>query len=253
MKISVVTPSLNQGPFIERTIRSVLDQEGEFDLEYTVMDGGSTDGTIDILRKYEDRLTWRSEKDDGQSDAVNKGWLAAKGEVLGWLNSDDTYEPGALAAVADEYSRNPFEWCFGACRVIDEKDAEIRRFITRYKTANCERYRYTRLLGRNFISQPATFVSRKAFEEMGELDLGLAFAMDYDYWLRLGKKYDPRYIPRCLSSFRWHDDSKNGTRFRAALREGYLMSKKHAGKSDWPAVVTHWLHYRALSLIYSVL
>ena len=253
MKISVVTPSFNQGAFIERTVQSVLEQEGDFELEYLVMDGGSTDATLDILRRYEDRLTWVSEKDEGQGDAVNKGWRRATGNVLGWLNSDDTYEPGALAAVVTEYRKKPFEWCFGACRVIDESDAEIRRFITGYKTSQCERYSHARLLGRNFISQPATFVSREAFLETGEIDTGLAFAMDYDYWLRLGKKYEPRYIPRCLSNFRWHDVSKNGTRFRAALREGYLMSKKHAGKGDWAAVATHWLHYRALSVIYAVL
>ena len=252
MKISVVTPSFNQGPFIERTVRSVLDQEGDFDLEYIVMDGGSTDETLDILRKYEDRLTWVSEKDRGQSDAVNKGWKAAKGEILGWINSDDTYEPGALAAVAEEHGKSPFEWCFGACRMIDEADREIRRFITNYKTSQCERYTYTRLLGRNFVSQPATFVSRQAFDEVGEIDLGLTFAMDYDYWLRLGRKYEPRYIPRCLSNFRWHDVSKNGKLFRSALREGYLTAKKHAGQGDWPAVATHWLHYRALSVIYAV-
>ena len=253
MKISIVTPSFNQGAFIERTIESVLEQEGDFELEYIVMDGGSTDGTVDILRKYDDRLTWVSEKDEGQGDAVNKGWRAAEGDVLGWINSDDTYEPGALAAVADEYAAKPFEWCFGACRMINETDAEIRSFITKYKTHHCERYSYTRLLGCNFISQPATFVSKSAFEEAGEIDVGLTFAMDYDYWLRLGKKYEPRYIPRRLSNFRWHDVSKNGTRYRAALREGYVTAKKYAGEGDWAAVATHWLHYRALSVIYAVL
>ena len=169
-----------------------------------------------------------------------------------WRGRGQATFPVALAAVAEEHGKSPFEWCFGACRMIDEADREIRRFITNYKTSQCERYTYTRLLGRNFVSQPATFVSRQAFDEVGEIDLGLTFAMDYDYWLRLGRKYEPRYIPRCLSNFRWHDVSKNGKLFRSALREGYLTAKKHAGQGDWPAVATHWLHYRALSVIYAV-
>ncbi|MBC8427243.1 MAG: glycosyltransferase, partial [Deltaproteobacteria bacterium] len=103
MKISIVTPSLNQGEFIERTILSVLSQTGAFDLEYIVVDGGSTDDSLEIIKKHEDKLRWVSEEDRGQSDAINKGFNMASGGILAWLNSDDTYEPDALSEVAEQY------------------------------------------------------------------------------------------------------------------------------------------------------
>lgn len=108
MKISVITPSLNQGAFIERTILSVLSQKGDIELDYIIVDGGSTDNTLDIVRKYQESLTWISEKDRGQSDAINKGFNMATGELLAWLNSDDTYEPHALTEVAERYKKFKF-------------------------------------------------------------------------------------------------------------------------------------------------
>ena len=125
MNISIVTPSLNQGEFIERTILSVLSQTGAFDLEYIVVDGGSTDDSLEIIKKHEDKLRWVSEEDRGQSDAINKGFNMASGGILAWLNSDDTYEPDALSEVAEQYRKHRFKWCFGNCRNIDENDREI--------------------------------------------------------------------------------------------------------------------------------
>jgi glycosyltransferase involved in cell wall biosynthesis len=108
MKISVITPSLNQGEFIERTILSVLSQKGDFDLEYIIVDGGSRDDSLDIIERYEHSLIWVSEKDRGQSDAINKGFNMASGDIFAWLNSDDTYEPGGLAEVVEQYDKNKF-------------------------------------------------------------------------------------------------------------------------------------------------
>ena len=110
MKISVITPSLNQGKFIEKTIQSVLNQEGNFELEYIVIDGGSKDSTIDILKNYQNTLTWLSEKDQGQADAINKGFSMASGDLFAWLNSDDTYEKNALNEVAKIFRKHKFKW-----------------------------------------------------------------------------------------------------------------------------------------------
>ena len=251
-KISVITPSWNQGQFIERTMKSVLEQEGDFDLEYIILDNESTDNTHDVIRRYESRLTWRSEKDRGQSSALKKGFSMASGDILCWLNSDDTYQPGALAAVADEYRARPFEWCFGNCMIIDENDEEIRRAITRYKIAQSCNYSYRRLLRRDFISQPSTFFTSDAYRAVGELDGSLTYAMDYEYWLRLGSKYEPRFIDKFLANFRWHGASKNGTLYRKAAWEAYQMARRHAPGTPSIDVFMHYCHYYLLTLFYGV-
>lgn len=253
MKFSIITPSYNQGPFIERTIRSVLDQTGDFELEYIVVDGGSTDETLDILRRYDGKLRWISEPDKGQGDAINKGFAMASGDVLAWLNSDDTYEMGALASVTSEYSRSPFAWCFGDCRVINENDHEIRPIVTRYKMHESRHYSYHRLLRRDFISQPAVFFSRNAWAEVGPIDAALVYSMDYDYWLRLGRRYTPRYIHQFLANFRWHEASKNGARYRHAAREAYETACHHATGSEQLDILMHYFHYRALSIVYAII
>ncbi|MBN1673869.1 MAG: glycosyltransferase [Kiritimatiellae bacterium] len=253
MKISVITPSFNQGTFIERTITSVLAQQGDFELEYIVVDGLSTDDSVQIIRKHESHLTWLSEKDDGQSDAINKGFRIATGDVLGWLNSDDTYVPGALDTVAAEYGRAPFKWCFGNCHIIDEHDREIRACITRYKVAQSRKYSFARLLRRDFVPQPATFFSRAAYAETGGLDTNLYYSMDYDYWLRLGRRYPPVYIPRFLANFRWHSSSKNASLYRGAAWETYLTARRHAQGRERLDVFMHYWHYRALCLLYRFL
>ena len=250
MKISVITPSLNQARFIERTIRSVLDQRGDFELEYLVVDGGSTDGTLEVLRRYGPRLTWISEPDQGQSDAINKGFRMASGDMVAWLNSDDVYEPGALAAVAVEWAREPFGWLFGDCRVIDEENREIRPFITRYKIRQSRRYSYRRLLRRDFVSQPAVFLSRKLVEEMGPVDTRLHYAMDYDYWLRAAQRCAPRYLPRFLAGFRVHAESKNSRWYRAAAWEACQVARRHATSRERLDVAFHYLHYLTLSVLY---
>jgi len=253
MNISIITPSMNQGTFIERTIQSVLDQKGRFELEYIIMDGGSTDGTLDIVRRYEDRLTFISGKDQGQSDAINKGFTMASGDILAWLNSDDTYAPGALSEVVEQYRKTGFDWCFGNCRNIDAEDREIRKWITRYKMFESRRFSLSRLVSKDFISQPAVFFTKKAFQETGPLDLDLDYTMDYDYWLRLGKRCPPFYINRFLANFRWHNLSKNGANYRASALEAYRVAQKYSRPDDRFLIFRHYLHYRTLILLYRFL
>ncbi len=254
LKISVVTPSMNQGRFIERTILSVLRQKGNFELDYIIVDGGSTDGTLEIIIKYQDRLTWVSEKDRGQSDAINKGFEMASGDILAWLNSDDTYVPGALDTVCRAYQERPFKWCFGKCRNIDENDHEIRKAVTRYKIFESRRYSYRRLLSKDFISQPAVFFTRDVYKEIGPLDLDCNYSMDYDYWLRIGKRYQPHYIDKFLANFRWQGRSKNSENYRKAAFETYLTAKRQAATSkDIYPLFRHYVHYITLNLLYRFL
>ena len=253
MRFTIVTPSFNQAAFIERTILSVLAQQPAVDVEYWVLDGGSTDGTVDILRRYEDRLRWTSGRDGGQSAAINEGFRRATGVFLAWLNSDDVYEAGALAAVAEAHRQTPFAWAFGNCRIVDESDREIRRPITAYKTHQSRRYSFRRLLRRDFIPQPAAFFTREAFARVGELDANLHYSMDYDYWLRLGRQGPPCYLDRTLAAFRWHAQSKNGVAYRAAAWETYQTARRHARPGEGRDVFLHRLHVLALAVVYRFL
>lgn len=253
MKISIITPSFNQGKYIERTILSVLKQRGDFELEYIIIDGGSTDNTLDVINKYDNSLSWVSEKDLGQSDAINKGFHMASGELFAWLNSDDTYEENALSEVAERHRKYKFKWCFGDCRNIDENDQEIRKLITMYKMIESKKYSYRRLLSKDFISQPAVFFTRDVCREIGPLDIKCKYSMDYDYWLRIGKKYEPNYINKFLANFRWHGESKNSANYKKAACETYLTAKRHATTKDGYPLFRHYLHYRTLSIVYRFL
>ena len=185
MKISIITPSYNQAEFIERTIQSILNQSYS-NFEYIIMDGGSTDGTIEILKKYSNKIIWKSEKDNGQSDAINKGLKIATGDIVAYLNSDDTYELNALQKVADFFIKNPDKkWVYGKCKIINEKDQEIRKPITAYKNWLLKKYSYKKLLTENFISQPATFWKKELHNEFGYFNESESLCMDYEFWLRI--------------------------------------------------------------------
>lgn len=252
MRVTVVTPSYNQGEFVERTVRSVLSQRGPFDLEYLVIDGGSTDRTLEVLRPFQDRLQVISEKDRGQSDAINKGFRMATGEVLAWLNSDDTYEPGAIAAAVETLAGGA-RWCFGQCRIVDEEDREIRRGISAYKAWCSRRYSRERLLSGNLIPQPAVFFRRELLEEAGPLDESLHYSMDYDLWLSFASRSAPVFVPRDLACFRWHRRSKTGSRYVASAREALRVARRHAGPGDRFALLRHRLMAAGMVAVYGLL
>lgn len=208
-KISVITPSYNQAKFIEQTINSVLNQNYPY-LEYTVMDGGSTDGTVKVLKKYGKKIIWFSEKDKGQSHAINKGLKKSKGEIIGFLNSDDYLEPGSLFKVGEFFSENKKTyWLTGKCKIVDEKSREVRKFATIYKNLFLK---YLRNETTNkivqFISQPATFWRREVMETIGYFDESLHYDMDYDYWLRMWRRYKLYFLDEYLALYRVHSASK---------------------------------------------
>ena len=249
--ITVITPSYNQAPFIERTIRSVLDQ-GYPNLEYIIMDGGSTDGTVEILRKYESQLKWSSEKDKGQADAINKGIQMATGDIIAYLNSDDVYEPGALMRVGGFFREHAEAmWVTGRCRIIDEQDREMRSAITAYKNFLLRHFSYSLLLVTNPVSQPATFWRRQVMDELGFFDKNEHFVMDYDYWLRIGKRYPVAILDDCLASFRVYTTSKTSSSYLRSFREELEVAKRYSGSSMLNAL--HWLSYLSIAASYAVL
>ncbi|QDU60975.1 PGL/p-HBAD biosynthesis glycosyltransferase [Planctomycetes bacterium Pan216] len=177
---AIVTPSFNQGRFLRRTIESVLSQDvGE--LDYFIADGRSTDETVDVLKSYGNRIRWVSEKDDGQADAVNKGIKATSAPLIGWLNSDDVYEPGALAKVESYFARHPeVDVVYGRACHIDAQDSIIEPYPT-------EPWDLARLREICYLCQPAVFFRRRVVKRCGGLDATLRYCMDYEYWLRLAE------------------------------------------------------------------
>lgn len=203
-KISIITPAYNHVKFIEATILSVLNQK-DVDLEYIIIDGGSTDGTVDIIRKYEDRLAcWVSEKDRGQTDAINKGFARAGGDILAWLNSDDTYEPGALAEAINYLDQHPdVGLVYGDAHFINSRGEIIGKF----PAAQTDLARLRR--GYVHIPQQASFFRASLWKEVGPLDPTFYFAMDYDLWVRLAAKAALVYRPGFWASFRMHGEGKS--------------------------------------------
>jgi len=249
-KVSIITPSFNQADFIERTVESVLSQNYP-NFEYIIMDGGSTDGTVEILKKYGEKIIWRSKRDKGQGDAINKSLKLAKGEIFAYLNSDDVLAPGALKVVADFFIKNPKKmWVFGKCRIIDDSDKEIRSWITAYKNFWLKRYDYRTLLILNYLSQPAVFWRREASEKIGLFNNHYYWTLDYDYWLRLGKKYSPGFINRYLANFRVHQSSKTSIGVKNFLEE-VEVAKQHTQN---PLVIgLHYLNFLSIAIGYSLL
>ncbi|MDF2858575.1 MAG: kfoC 2 [Neobacillus sp.] len=201
MKLSVITPSYNQGQYIERTILSVINQNVP-DLEYLVIDGGSKDQTIDLLKQYSGNLNWVSEADHGQADAVNKGIRRSQGEIIGWLNSDDIYYPGILNKVIDFFDSHPDVMIvYGNANHIDESDVVIEP----YPTSN---WNFEELFDVCFICQPAVFFRRSLVDKVGLLNAKLQYCMDYEYWLRIGEKYPFSFIPEVLAGSRLYPQTK---------------------------------------------
>jgi len=202
-KVSIITPSFNQGQFLEASIRSVLEQDYP-DIEYIIVDGGSTDNSVEIIQKYQDRLTWWiSENDKGHADALNKGFSHATGQILAWLNSDDIYFPNAVSqAVSVLKTHSHVGMVYGDAELIDDAGLSAGQFGS--KQTN---YRQM-LRGSVHIPQATTFFRADLWRQVGPLDLSLFYSFDYDLWVRLAKVSQLLYVPKHWAKFRIHEAGK---------------------------------------------
>ena len=217
--VSVVTPSFNQSAYLEQAIRSVLEQ-GYPEIEYMVMDGASTDGSVEIIRKYSSRLAyWASEKDSGQADAINKGMRRAKGEIVAWLNSDDYYLPGAIESAVAALEANPQAvLVYGNMLAVDQAGQTINQL--RYRQLTLED-----LLCFQIIGQPAVFMRRAAFEKAGGLDLDFHFMLDHQLWIKIAMQGPLVHVDQTWSAARYHPLAKN----RAQASWLWARSLSHFG------------------------
>jgi glycosyltransferase involved in cell wall biosynthesis len=227
VKISIVVPSFQQGTFIDETIRSILGQEG-VTIELIIIDGGSTDATLDVIRNFESRIAyWISEPDDGQADAINKGLRHATGDVVTWFGADDIYADGIFAAVHDAWKKNP--------RAIYA--APVANFYSRGKEMllrphdltldNVVQYWQRRSLWHD----PGLFWSRAVIETVGEIDSALHYSFDYDYLIRALQHFDVEYVDHLAAGFRLHRDSKSIAQSEQMMKETAAVSSRY-----WPLV-----------------
>jgi glycosyltransferase involved in cell wall biosynthesis len=248
--ITVVTPSFNAAATIEETLRSVREQDYPH-VEHVVVDGGSTDGTVEILERAEG-VRYVSEPDRGLSHAMNKGVAMASGSIVGWLNADDVYLPGALRAVGEAFAARPeAEWATGRCRIIDGDGQEIRKGATAYKNFFLRRYSRPLYLTQNFISAPATFARREAYARHPFRE-DYAMSMDYDVFLQLAQAGDPIVLDRELACFRMMQGTLSMSSFERQFAEHAEQARIHGAGHPVPVAVNQAMS-RLIVLVYQAL
>jgi glycosyltransferase involved in cell wall biosynthesis len=242
-RLSIVTPSFNVRPFLRECLASVAAQESR-DFEHIVVDGASTDGTVELLSSWNGHaVRWVSEPDGGQSQALNKGFAMATGQVIGWLNADDLYEPWTAQRVLQHFEASEqLEFLYGLAVVIDTAGGFVR-VAPQPRAQIADLYRFT-----NFIHQPAAFFRRSVVERFGGVDESLHYALDYDFWLRIGRHVHAEFVPEVLARIRQRPGSKmddpGWRRFYHEMRRCYL---RHGGRRFSPMLVdralNRWLEY----------
>jgi glycosyltransferase involved in cell wall biosynthesis len=238
-KISIITPSYNQAEFLEDCIKSVTTQ-GYSNLEYIVIDGGSHDNSVEIIKCYEDVLDyWVSEADDGQSNAINKGFKFATGDIVAWLNSDDFYLPNALHNVAKAYKTNPAaSFYYGNGYRADINGVQKNKFFQKGTVVfNLESF----ILGLNYILQPAAFINRNYLKQINYLNENLHYGMDSDLWIRLAKQSAPQAILSCLAASREYGETKTSKGTFLRFEELRQIAEKHSEYPITPGTLLYFL------------
>ena len=240
-KISIVTCSYQQARFLERTIRSVLDQ-GYPNLEFIVIDGASTDGSVEIIKKYADRLAyWISEPDNGQAGAINKGLKRATGQIVGWLNSDDTLAPGSLMRIGRYFASHPrVDLLYGHVFRIDADDRILRR-LGAVQTSAHELIN----LNRNIFAQPGTTWRRRIHDRIGYLDESLHLTLDADWWIRVARQYRIKCIPYHLANLRVYPETKSLTMESQSAKLQAELDARYGAvpQSKWRVKLFHLRRY----------
>lgn len=234
--VSIVTPSLNQGRYIEQAIRSVLEQDYP-SIEHIVVDGGSQDGTVEILRAHP-HLRWVSEPDGGQAAALNKGFGMARGTILGWINADDYYLLGAVSAAVALLRDSGCALVHGGWRQVDEDGATIR------DVAPIPFDFGRQLEASNAVAQPGTLFTRAAFEAVGGIDESFRYALDYELWLKLGGRFEVRHVDRVLAAYRYHPTSKSVAESEGFVAETWRASRSHGARLRSPIFLDYYLARR---------
>ena len=237
--ISIVTPSYNQAQFLEETILSVLKQDYP-NLEYIIMDGGSKDGSVDIIRKYEDKLAyWISKPDKGQADAIYRGFKKSTGEILAFINSDDYYLPNIFQSVGNFFRKMPHaELLVGNTIVVDARGQMLY-----HQLASAASFLKLLYGGCRWICQPSTFWRRSAFFKEGGFDTSLDFCFDYDLFLKFAKRRRPAKIHKFLAARRLHPASKTSTIWQVKEKEDFLLHQKY-GRFDRPLLYQHFMKWK---------
>jgi len=215
--VSIVTPSYNQARYLESTIQSVLAQDYAR-IEYIVVDGGSTDGSVEIIENYQSRLAyWVSEKDNGQADAINKGLARASGEIFAWLNSDDYYLPNTISSAVKIFEENPdVAMIYGDMLAVDEHGQTIN--LLKYRQLSLED-----LLCFQIIGQPSVFFRRAAYDKTGGLDPTFHFLLDHHLWIRLAQHGKILHVPQTWAAARYHAEAKNRAKAAEFGREAFRI------------------------------
>ena len=241
--VSIVTPSLDQGRYLREAIESVRAQTYE-PIEHVVVDGGSTDETLDILRGF-DGVRWVSELDRGQSHALNKGFATATGEILGWLNADDAYHPSAVAEGVAALRETRAGLVYADVTRVNGDGLNPRRIGSRREWTL-----WTELNLGNGIFSPSVFFTREAFEAAGGLDEALHMTMDYDLWLKIGKRFPVRHVDSVWGVQRIHDDAKTTSRWDEFWPERRAVSRRHGGRLVSPLLIQQYVrHPRAQRVV----
>ena len=262
--ISIVTPSFNQGEYLEETIKSVISQEGDFYIDYIIMDGGSTDNSVDIIKGYAERVNhdqwerkclgiemkWFSEKDFGQTDAINKGFKLARGNIVSWINSDDMFFPGSFSVVMDHFTHNPDDdFVFGDGDVIDGNGTLQWEWLSRpYDLKLLKSYHFLWNDFTNYIMQQATFWRRSVFDKIGLLDDSFHYAMDIEYWIRAGDKgLKLSHVPKKLGSFRMITGTKSLSSTTAFWPDSLEIFRRYKGAQNMQPFLTYYFFNIGLS------